>query len=287
MPLVTVGSNTIHWERHGAQNGRTPAVLIMGLGTDAHGWERQLPALGADRPIVTLDNRGVGRSAKPPGPYTTAELADDVAAVMDAADLDEAHVVGLSLGGMIAQELALRHARRVRSLALVATYAKPGRETRETADRGARTAGGLDVGSMLEAMSAGPIVIDPKQVMAFLMPLVFTADFIEREKPFLKEFYERSLAYGFSPQAFAGQVAAVMAHDTIDRLATIEAPTIVITGTRDRLVRPHHSRTLAERIPGARLVEIEGGTHGLNFERAETLNEILSGWLRERDRLSA
>src|SRR5215468_7406251 len=105
--------NDIYYEIHG-DGATTPVVLLMGLAVDATGWEATVPALARDRRVVILDNRGVGRSKKPPPPYSTAEMADDAAAVLDEIGVAHAHVVGVSLGGAIAQELALRHGERVK-----------------------------------------------------------------------------------------------------------------------------------------------------------------------------
>jgi pimeloyl-ACP methyl ester carboxylesterase len=290
MPSARVGDNAIYYELHGEKSSATPAVLIMGLGTDAHGWERQVPVLAADRPVLVLDNRGVGRSAKPKGPYTTAELADDVAGVMDAAGVRRAHVVGLSLGGMIAQEVALRHPDRTRSLALVATYGRADTSTLETAERGAsamvlgpKGASAIDLASLLAAMADGKVGVDFGQAFAFLMPLVFTPQFLVRESAFLGAFYARSMEYGLSADGFAGQVAAAVRHDALGRLAHLDRRTLVLVGTDDRLIPPSSSRLLAETIPGARLVELQGATHGLNFENADAFNEALTKWLREND----
>src|SRR3954468_21247476 len=104
MAVARVGDLDLYYELHEGGPG-APAVLVMGLGVDAHGWERQIPALTRDRSVLVLDNRGVSRSAKPRGPYTTAELADDVAGLLDHVKWDRAHVAGLSLGGMISQEI--------------------------------------------------------------------------------------------------------------------------------------------------------------------------------------
>lgn len=272
----------LHWERHGNGPG-TPVLMIMGLGADLHGWERQVPALAVDRPVIVFDNRGVGRSDKPLGPYTTAELADDAVSVMNLAGVRVAHVIGMSLGGMIAQQVAIRHAPRVRSLALLSTYARGDAGTRATAEQGAAAAR-FDLGAVMRAMDAAPeggATLDARTLMAFLMPLVFSAEFLATQRAWLKQFYERSLSYGFSPVGFAGQVAAVMSHDATNELARLAMPTLVVTGTRDRLVPSRHSTTLAAAIPGARLVELEGGTHGINFERADELNALLNDWLRE------
>ena len=111
MPTARNGTSCIHYESTGAG---APVLLVMGLGMSATGWWRTVPVLAsAGMRVITFDNRGVGRSGRPSGPYTTAMLADDAVAVLDAASLERAHVYGISLGGMIAQEIALRHPRRV------------------------------------------------------------------------------------------------------------------------------------------------------------------------------
>jgi 3-oxoadipate enol-lactonase len=284
MPQAQVNGVRIYYELHG-QGPREPAVLAMGLGTDANGWERVLPALSADRRVLVLDNRGVGRSDKPPGPYTTALLASDLAGVMDDAGIEHAHVAGVSLGGMIVQEFALSFPARVRSLALVATYAKPDQAMMQMADAGAAVGSGtsLKVGAMLRAIAEGAANLDFGQIFGFLMPRVFTREFLANEAAYLGAFYGRSLEYGLSVEGFAGQVAAALGHDTTARLASLRVPTLVVTGTADRLIAPHHSQTLASLIAGARLLEIEGAPHGLNLEGPERLSGPLASWFAEND----
>src|SRR5262245_40733855 len=162
MPIARSGDVDIYYEVQGSGPG-VPAVLIMGLATDMHGWERVVPALDG-RPLVLLDNRGVGRSGKPKGPYTTSLLADDAAAVMEAVGLAQAHVLGTSLGGMIAQELALRHPQRVRSLALIVTMGRPDEKTKQTADEGAQKLSGrprFDLKALLPALQDGSFALEP------------------------------------------------------------------------------------------------------------------------------
>ena len=286
MPVAHVGPNDIYYELSGA-GASPPVLLIMGFATDANGWERQVPALAAERRVLVLDNRGAGRSAKPRGPYSVDELADDALGVLEAAGLDgPVHLVGASLGGAIAQELTLRRPERVRSLALIATFTALDESMRASAREGAGVAtgrAGVDLKVVVQSMSSGDASLDPRALLKFLMPLVFSRDFLERERETLKAMLERTLSYGVEPRGFAGQLAAALAHDTRERLGAIRAPTLVVTGDRDKLVPPAQSRAIAERIPGARLVEIEGGTHGLPLERAAELNALLSGWLREND----
>jgi 3-oxoadipate enol-lactonase len=282
MPRVAVGDTELYYELYG--DGEKTVVWIMGLGADLHGWEPQLAAFaGEGRRHLVFDNRGVGRSAKPAGPYTTAQLADDCAGLMTALGVERADVVGISLGGAIAQELALRHPERVTSLALIATFGRVDQSLAQTASAGAEKLG-FSVSDIMRAWSeagADAPPIDPRMAFGFLMPLVFSKDYLTREKEALKARFARTIEYGFSGAGLAGQVAAAMKHDVLERLGGIGIPTLVVTGSADRLVHQAHSAVLAERIPGARLEIIDGGTHGLTLEHAGELNELLRKWLFE------
>ena len=171
--------------------------------------------------VCVYDNRGVGRSDKPAGPYDVRTLADDAVAVMDACGFGRAHVVGLSMGGMIAQELAIRHSDRVGALVLAATYAKPDDNVKATA---ATT--GFD-----------PKSIDPRQLFKLMMGMVLTPEFIARERDWLRATRDRVLA-NVSVEGFVAQLAATMAHDATSELARITAPTLVMKPTADQLIPP-------------------------------------------------
>jgi len=225
----------------------------------------------------------VGRSKKPRGPYTTAEMADDVAGVLDEVGIARAHVVGVSLGGAISQELALRHARRVKSLTLIATFAKADERMAHTAEEGAKQSGGNMVAQAMEQIASGNLTLDPKALMKFLMPLVVTPAFIERERTWLREMFNRALDHGFSSVGIAAQVAAVLSHDTVARLSTLSAPTMVMLGTEDRLVLPKLTRRLAQLIPDAELVELPGAPHGLIMEHADEVNPLLEDFMARHD----
>ncbi len=286
MPIARACSLQIHYEVHGPPVGSvaaTPALLVMGLASDAHAWEKQIPTLAAARPVIALDNRGSGRSSKPAGAYTTAEMAEDAACVLDAAGIARAHVAGISLGGLIAQELALRQPGRVASLALLATFAHADPSLRETADDGAAEATGADLPSLIEALSRGAANVDFFLVFAYLTKLIFSPAYLKEERAYLQSFFARSLQYGISIDGLAGQIQAALTHDTRARLADLNAPTLVALGTADELVLPELTRVLASKIRGCRLVEIPNGSHGLNFERAETVNKLLSEWFFEND----
>src|ERR1041384_755350 len=122
MSTARVGSVELYWEEHGSGD---PLLLIMGLAADSRAWMFQIPDFAARYRTIAFDNRGVGRSSKPAGPYTIHEMADDAAGLLDALSIDRAHVVGVSMGGMIAQELVLRAPEKVRGLVLGCTYPEP------------------------------------------------------------------------------------------------------------------------------------------------------------------
>jgi 3-oxoadipate enol-lactonase len=267
-----VDSIELYYEVHGAGE---PLLLIMGLAADSVAWLFQLPEFSRHCRTVIFDNRGVGRSAKPAGPYTIPQMADDTAGLLAALDIDRAHVVGVSMGGMIAQELALRHPQRVRCLVLACTYARADEEIARMRESSVQQLGGrIDARGEIQ-IDIGQL--DPLSFFQMLLPSVFNQSFIETELPKLMEVFAGSLQYGFSMEAILGQVSAVMHHDTLARLPQITSPTLVITGDADRLIPPAHSDVLAQRIPGAKLVKVPGGSHGFNFETPDVFNrEVLS-----------
>jgi 3-oxoadipate enol-lactonase len=271
MSSTKVGDVELYYEQHG---GGDPLLLIMGLAADSTAWLFQVPDFARRYRTIVFDNRGVGRSAKPAGPYSIHQMADDAAGLLDALDVRRAHVVGVSMGGMIAQELVLRHPARVRSLVLACTFPEPDAETeRQRAFSLAQFGGQVTAsGEMQIDVSA----LDPLMFFQHLLPRVFNQSFIDRELPKLIQVFSGALQYGFSLEAILGQVEAVMGHRATDRLHQIAAPTLVITGDADLLVSPANSEILAREVPGAKLVKVPGGSHGFNFETPEIFNrEVL------------
>jgi pimeloyl-ACP methyl ester carboxylesterase len=272
--IAHVDSINLYHEEHGSGD---PLLLIMGLAADSVAWLFQLPEFSQHYRAIVFDNRGVGRSDKPPGPYTIPQMADDSAGLLEALGVTRAHVVGVSMGGMIAQELALRHPQRVRGLVLACTYAQPDADILQT-----RTQSVTQLGGTLSP--SGEIQIDlsrldPLSFFQMLLPTVFNQQFIETELPKLMELFAGSLQYGFDMEAILSQVSAVMQHDTTARLHKITSPTLVITGDNDRLIPPKCSDLIAAKIPGARLVKVPGGSHGFNFETPEVFNREVLGFL--------
>jgi 3-oxoadipate enol-lactonase len=242
--------------------GAGPRVLlIQGLGYGGRGFGPTVDRLAEDFTVALFDNRGFGASDVPPGPYSVAQLAGDALAVLDAAGFERAHVVGASLGGMVAQELALARPDRIDRLVLACTT--PG---------GARS----------YAMPARTIALMGQ--VPLLDPDVALRRLVENSlgDP-LPELVERVLAYRRAhPPDVAGwtaQAAAGALHDALDRVARIQAPTLVVTGTADAVVDPRNSRLLADRIPGARLEQLDGCGHLLFWERPQEFAELVRGFL--------
>src|SRR5262245_58858147 len=267
MPTTTVRDVELYYEEHGQGD---PLLCIMGFATDSTAWLLQTPAFAERYRTIVFDNRGVGRSSKPTGAYTIHGMADDAAALLDHLKIDRAHVLGLSMGGMIAQELALRHPDRVRKLVLAATFPEPDAASEEKRKVVFTQMGGTITqdGEMKIDVAA----MNPLDFFQHLLPLVFTPSFIQTELPKLMQMFSGALQYGFSIEAIMGQMQAIRGHKTTDRLATIKAPTMVLTGDADRLISPANSAVLARSIPGARLVEIPGGSHAFNVEMPDRFN---------------
>ncbi|HEY8518349.1 MAG TPA: alpha/beta hydrolase [Candidatus Binatia bacterium] len=272
MSTARIGDVELYYEEHGSGD---PLLLIMGLAADSQAWMFQIPDFAQRYRTIAFDNRGVGRSSKPPGPYTIHGMADDAAGLLDFLRIPRAHVVGVSMGGMIAQELALRHPEKVRGLVLACTYPEPDSDVEERRRFTLHQFGGTldESGTMKVDVST----INPMLFLQQLLPAVFNQEFIERELAKLMQIFGGALQWGFSMEAILGQVSAVMSHRTTDRLRNIKSPTLVITGDADRLVPPANSDILAREIPGAKLVKIPGGSHGFNFETPEIFNrEVLA-----------
>ena len=249
----------VAWERRGSG---APVVLVQGLGYARWGWEPVADLLAERFSVLLLDNRGIGQSDAPPGPYTVAEMAEDVVDVLDEAGVERTHVVGTSLGGMIAQELALSAPERVEKLVLVCTtpggpHAAPMPE--------------VTVKLISEAPGLEPVVALRRFVENALAPDP-AAEIVER-------ILTHRLATAQPPAAWMAQAAAGAAFDAWDRLPEIEAPTLVLHGTADVVVAPANAELMGERIPGARTKRFEGCGHLLYWEEPERFVEVVGEFL--------
>jgi 3-oxoadipate enol-lactonase len=245
VPSARNGDVSLHYESTGAG---APVLLVMGLGMNATGWWRTVPVLAAaGLRVLSFDNRGVGRSGRPAGPYTTAAMADDAAAVLDAAGVDRAHVYGISLGGMIAQEIALRHPDRVERLVLGATT--PG------GDRA------VAAGDATLAFFQRRGQMRAEEAVWASVPYNYAARTRIEHGDRIAQDVQQRLRFPIEPEPYAAQLAAGLGHDAGDRLERIAARTLVVHGDEDVMVPPANGRLLASLIPGAQLLELSGAAH--------------------------
>ena len=267
MPFVSATDGTrIHYEVTG-KPGATPVLMIQGLGASKNAWNLQRIAMATRFRIISFDNRGAGRSDKPTEPFTLEQMAEDAIAVLDAAGIETAHVVGASMGGVISQIVAVKHPHRVRSLTLVCTACRNHPWRQELLQSWAKTAeekGMIEVGK-----EAAQWVMSPRSFRR-LVP-AFT--------------WMGPLAALRPRHSFVSQIHAILntREDLVDELSTITAPTMVIVGNQDILTPRGDSEEIAERIPNAELVVISGAAHGLMMEHSSTFNKILIEFLQRTE----
>jgi 3-oxoadipate enol-lactonase len=264
MPFAIAADGTrIHYEVTGITK-RAPVLLVQGLGGEKNSWNLQRAALALRHRTIAFDNRGAGRSDKPDGKYNLEEMADDAIAVLDAAGIENAHVVGLSMGGAISQIIALKHPNRVRSLTLVATACRIHAWREELLQSWATT-----------AETEGMTAVGKEAARWMIGPRSF-----RRVLPALGWMGPLQL---FNPaNAFVSQVKAILSTDDgalNTELANIVCPTMVVVGNQDVLTPRGDAEEIASLIPTAELVVISGGAHGLHIEHASTFNRILLEFL--------
>ena len=242
--------------------GSGPAVLLVqGLGYARWGWEPVVDRLAGDFLVISYDNRGIGESDVPPGPYTVAGLAADAVSVLDAAGISSAHVVGASLGGMVAQQVALADPDRVDRLVLVCT-----------------TPGGADSYPMPEQtvrLMAEAASLAPDEALRRFVENAMVA-----RGELVEEIYRRRLASPPDPVGWQAQAAAGATFDALDRIGGIAAPTLVVHGTEDNVIDPRNAELLASRIPGAVLELVPGTGHLLFWEQPDRFAALLLEFLR-------
>ena len=252
MPSIGAEGAEIYYESVGSGD---PILLIMGLGADSRGWAMQTSAFAERHRVITFDNRGVGKSSVPPGPYDTEQMARDALAVLDAEGIETAHVLGVSLGGAIAQWLAIAAPDRVRSLALGSTWAGPS-EWR----------------SRLRRMQLG--ILESQGVEALVrvrVLFVFSPPFFQHRT--FMDLAEKTMAET-ALEGYLHQLDAAEFHDARARLGEITAPTVVLTGRRDILVPPELSYEVASLIPGAQ-TDVFETAHAIQLEEAARFNETV------------
>lgn len=267
MPLVAVQGRKVYFEAHGKHHG-VPLVLIMGAGGSCRGWlPLQVPDFSREKRTVLYDHRGVGESDDPGGVFTTADLADDLAGLFDALEIERADVLGVFMGGMAAQELALRHPERVQRLVLVGTWSRPDAKRRLLLEQWR---------DLARWGAPAEVMIRERLLWTLQDETLEQHDLIDS----MIQFFQKDGA-PLSSDLFARQCEACLGHDTADRLRGIRQRTLLLCGRRDALTPPRFHRELADEIPDAHLVTLGYGGHLVMAEAARPFNRTVLEFLAD------
>ena len=265
MTYAQTNGINLYYELHG--RGK-PLVLIPGLGYNGWMWHRMIPGLAEHYQVISIDNRGVGRSDKPAGPYTAQMLAADVVGLLDALGLPKAHIMGHSMGGFVAQALTLDHPDRVDRLILSATNFGGPRHVPISAEAMA----------VLTDLSGDPIERLRRGIAVSCAPC-----FVEGNPEFIEQWVNYRVTHPIDPAGYQAQLAiglgliaeaAAFEH----RLAAITAPTLILFGAEDKVVPPGNATLLVARIPDARVEILPNAGHFFPFETPEAANAAVVGF---------
>lgn len=263
MPVVARPDGAqIAWASDGPLDG-PPVLLIMGLAYPAAMWFRLLPELTKEHRVLRIDNRGAGLTGDVPGaPYSVATMAGDCLAVLDEAGVGAAHVIGISMGGLIAQELAVTAPERVRSLCLMATH--PG------------IAQAVMNPEALALVTSGRADMTPQEAAEASIPFNYAP---ETSRSLIEEDWAVRLPLACTLAGYTAQVQGTIPWSRYEDLPSLSVPTLVVHGELDALVPPENGRNIAGRIPGAELVTIPGANHLLMTDKPDEVSAALTGWL--------
>jgi pimeloyl-ACP methyl ester carboxylesterase len=260
MPKVKVNGIQIYYEVHGEG---FPLIMIMGLGGNIDWWDpRMIHELSKKFKIVMFDNRGAGRTDASDRRYTIRLFADDTAGLMDALGISRAHVLGFSMGGMIAQELVLNHSKKVEDLVLCSTNCGGAKSVPPPED-------------VMGMLMADRSAVSQEEIARMTIPLLLTEDFIKKNAESVELIVQQILKAPISYQAFRQQLNAIMEFDACDRLPQIRKPTLILHGKKDLLVSPRNGSILAEAIPNAKLVYLKKSAHLLVEETREAVRFLM------------
>ncbi len=267
MTDATIAGIKIHYT---AQGEGDPLLLIMGFGMPGDAWLGSLPFLQGFH-TVYFDNRGTGLSDKPDGPYTVQQMADDAAGLLDHLGFGRVHVYGVSMGGMIAQELALRHPTRIRSLVLGCTMC--GGEHSTMADPAVID----ELIGVVSTMGQG----DPAVWVDRQLPLLFPPAWLAAN-PGVRELMlmMAPMLPPTPPQTAQYAMAGLFGWSTYDRLPQISAPTLIVHGDQDVLIPVENSYVIAQRIPGAHLHVVPGAGHGYPAQDPAGVHQVITEFFR-------
>src|SRR5580658_9810675 len=258
MAFVENQGAKMYWDEQGRGE---PVLLIMGLAYPSKMWYRTRPLLASRYRTLALDNRSIGQSDVPQGPYPIALMASDAAVVLDAAGIESAHVFGVSMGGMIAQEFALQYPNRLRSLILGCTAAGGPHAVQAEAEA-------------LQALLRRDVT--PEESKETIIPFIYDPA-TPRER--IDEDMAIRMKWYPTAQGYMGQLQGIFGWEAYSRIAQITAPTLVIHGEADRLVPAANSRLIAEKIPGAKLVLIPNASHIFETDQPAAAHQAILEFL--------
>ena len=258
MPITEASGTPISWEESGAGD---PILLIMGATFSRRMWHRTVPALAARHRVIWFDNRGFGESGPTTGPYTVTDLARDALAVLDAANVDSAHVYGVSMGGLTAQEVVLSQPQRVRSLVLGCTWAAATDRRRAAWSNELRH----HIPQRLMLSMSTPVLYGPRR----------NKSLIREDMTILRN--ERR-----NPRELSAQAKAAFTYESRHRLADVQAPALVIHGDHDRVIPFAWGRELADQLPNARFLPLPGAGHMYLTDNAEAANDAVLDFLSSK-----
>jgi pimeloyl-ACP methyl ester carboxylesterase len=263
VPHAEVNGQRLYYEVHGEGD---PLVIVMGLSGDLLAWARQIPEFAQSYQVIAVENRDVGRSSYADGPYEIADMADDTLAVVDEVGVGDFHLLGVSMGGAISQQIALKAPDRVRTLTLGVTWGGSGRYMQERSRL---------LGDQYRRMSH-------EEQVEFLMLQGLSEEFYENADTV--DWLKQMIMSNPNPQdteGFVRQLDACGRHDVRDRLGELTMPVHVIGAGHDGMVPPWKSTELADLIPGSKLTMLDGAPHLVNIEDAETFNATVLAFLAE------
>jgi 3-oxoadipate enol-lactonase len=262
---VSTNGQELYYEIHGAGS---PLVLVMGIGYDSSLWTlQQVPVLSTRFSLILVDNRDSGRSSRADHPYDVADMADDLAGIIDALDIRRTHVLGLSMGSMIGIEFALRHPDRLDRLVLAGPGAAPARSMVDP----------ISVWNWVKSHDPGGETFGAQQ-----FTWLFSSAFLRNQQAVQQTAaLLASNPNPIDPRAYDRQARAYLRFDALDRLGDIQAATLVIVGEQDLLTPPWVAREVADGIPSARLAIVtgDGASHVLPLERPDDFNQLVMNFL--------
>ena len=260
MPYTEANGVNLYYEVHGEGY---PVVLISGLGSQGQSWDTQVPIYSKHYKIVVFDNRGAGKSDKPKAPYSTEQMADDTAALMDALSIDRAHVVGKSMGGMIAQWMAIKYPERVSRIVMGCSSA-----SRDKVGNGI-----LKMGREIASK------VGLRAVWFMALHLGYSRKYIEANIDRLNKVSELLTEDPEALEGYIGQSFACEGHDTTELLPGIKAPAFVMMGDSDLITAPERTRELSMLIPTAELCVFSDVGHGFWRERQQEVDSLVLHFL--------